>query len=72
MFTIRTAADPEIPGAERVREVTMCPPHDFEAAWATPTDATNHDDTVPALFCRSCGDVRAFRIPKGHHAQVVD
>lgn len=61
MFT-RTI--PEVPEHERVDlEHEMCPPHDFEAAWATPPDATSHDDTAPALYCKACGDVRAFRIP---------
>lgn len=63
MFT-RLSTDTEIPERERVDdERPLCPPHDFEAAWATPPDARDHDDTVPALFCRSCGDVRAFRVP---------
>ena len=44
-------------------EHELCPPHDFQAGWATPQDAANHDDTVPALWCGACGEVRAFRIP---------
>ena len=62
MFT-RTASDTEIPESEQVRDVKMCPPHDFDAGWASPSDATDHDDTVPALYCRACGDIRLFRIP---------
>lgn len=55
---------PAIPVAEQMPDrEPMCPPHDFEAAWATPRIALGHDDTVPALFCRACGDVREFRIP---------
>lgn len=41
----------------------LCPPHDFDAGWATPTDAKDHDDTVPALYCSACGEIRALRIP---------
>jgi hypothetical protein len=63
MFT-RALVTTEIPPAEDMPlNVTLCPPHDFEAGWASPHDAANHDDTVPALYCHSCGDVRAFRIP---------
>ena len=46
-----------------VPDIPAAAPHDFEAAWATPRIALGHDDTVPALFCRACGDVREFRIP---------
>lgn len=60
---VRAATEAEMPERERLDKEQFCPPHDFEAAWATPLNASDHDDTVPALFCRSCGDVRAFCIP---------
>ena len=63
MFT-RTLPRAEAPERENMElEHALCPPHDFESGWATPTDAKDHDDTVPGLFCRACGDVRPFRIP---------
>ena len=60
-------APPEIivesyPEREESDEMALCPPHDFQAAWATPPDSKDHDDTVPALFCAACGDIRAFRL----------
>ena len=59
-LVIQLAPDPDAPGLPHLDE---CPPHQFEAGWATPLDPANHEDTVPALWCRACGDVRAFRIP---------
>jgi hypothetical protein len=51
------------PEREEMHGERMCPPHEFESAWATPADAVNHEDTVPGLYCKACGDVRAFRLP---------
>ena len=53
-----------IPDEEQVApEERECPPHNFEAGWATPADGgKDHEDTIPALYCKACGDVRAFRI----------
>jgi len=62
MFT-RTAPKQDVPEREQLDEtILLCPPHDFESAWCTPLDAKDHDDTVPGLFCRACGSIRAFRI----------
>lgn len=53
-----------IPDEEQMTEERECPPHQFEAGWATPADGgKDHEDTIPALYCKACGDVRAFRIP---------
>lgn len=62
MFT-RTAELVDVPEREQMDKEQFCPPHDFEAGWATPLDAKDHDDTVPALYCHACGETRAFRIP---------
>lgn len=62
MFT-RTL-HPDIPDREQVREDLLCPPHDFDAAWAQPQNPSSNDDTVPALYCKACGEVRAFRVPE--------
>jgi hypothetical protein len=40
----------------------LCPPHDFDFGWASKPDAPG-DDTLPALYCRACGEIRAFRLP---------
>lgn len=62
MFTRTEKRD--IPAREDMDiEHAMCPPHDFEAAWALAPDAVNGEDTMPALYCKACGDVRAFRLP---------
>jgi hypothetical protein len=64
MFT-RTLHQQDIPDREDMPlEEQLCPPHEFEAAWGTPPDAANHEDTVPALYCRACGDIRRFRVPE--------
>lgn len=42
----------------------MCPPHDFEAAWAAPNRNELSADTVPALYCKACGEIRPFFIPE--------
>jgi hypothetical protein len=61
-MTVRTATQTDIPAQEQmVEREQWCPPHDFDAAWATPTSGDG--DTVPALYCRMCGDIRLFRIP---------
>lgn len=58
----RTAPQTEIPAAEQVPATEpWCPPHDFEAGWATPQDGIG--DNIPALWCHYCGTVMAFRIP---------
>ena len=60
---MRTATKPETPEREDMDlEHAMCPPHDFEFGWATKHDANPGDDTVPGIFCRSCGEVRAFKL----------
>lgn len=61
MFT-RTAQ--EVPEREKLdpETIQLCPPHDFESGWCSPLDAKDHDDTVPGLFCRACGSIRAFKI----------
>lgn len=62
MFTRIVPQD--IPEREQVGiEHTLCPPHDFDFGWATKADAQPGDDTVPAIYCKSCGDIRAFRLP---------
>ena len=59
---VGTIRSTEAPEHDRLPEGELiCPPHDFEAGWATPLDGGN--ENVPALWCRSCGDIRAFRIP---------
>lgn len=64
MMFVRTPTQMETPGAEDMDLGTaMCPPHSFEASWALPPGEDIRADTVPALFCASCGDVRLFRIP---------
>jgi hypothetical protein len=60
---VRTAPQTDIPDEELVHDTPLCPPHQFLSAWATPTDATDHEDTVPAIFCAACGDIRPLRIP---------
>lgn len=44
-------------------DLPECPPHQFDAGYATPLDPASHDDVVPALWCRACGEIRAFKIP---------
>ena len=59
----RTHVKPVIPEREDMDlDQALCPPHEFDAAWALAADATDHDDTVPALYCRACGEIRSFRL----------
>ena len=65
-MTVRTATqtDTEIPEEERVpngEQPCTFMPHDFDSSWATPPGGG--EDTVPCLYCRACGEVRALRIP---------
>lgn len=64
MFTRTVPKQLDIPEREQVEHETMCPPHDFDAAWALPAgDSLDGDSNVPALYCHMCGEVRLFRIP---------
>ena len=64
----RTARKIEIPVKEFVEErAHNCaldgPPHTFEGMWAAPARDRLGEDTVPALVCTSCGEVRILAIP---------
>lgn len=63
MFT-RTAKDADIPARERLDIEQLCPPHDFDAAWAAPSRNELNGESVPALYCHACGEVRPFFIPE--------
>lgn len=52
------------PEREQLPDEPMCPPHDFDAAWAAPSRAELNGESVPALYCHACGDVRPFYIPE--------
>lgn len=43
---------------------TLCPPHAFEQGWGLAPGEDIHADTVPTLFCASCGEIRLQRIPE--------
>lgn len=64
MFT-RTVA-PAIIGPEREQMPTeeMCPPHAFDQGWGLAPGDDLHADTVPVLFCGSCGEIRLMRVPE--------
>lgn len=42
----------------------ICPPHHFVPSWAAPYDGMSpgEDNTVPAMLCQHCGEVRAMRV----------
>ena len=63
MFT-RTQAEatPERENIDLDKE--MCPPHAFDQGWGLAHGDDVHADTVPVLFCASCGDIRLLRIPE--------
>ena len=61
MFT-RTAPQTDVPEREQV-EQELCPPHAFDQGWGLAHGEDIHADTVPVLFCASCGDIRLMRVP---------
>jgi hypothetical protein len=40
---------------------TMCPPHDFEGAWA---ELDGEDTHHGVIFCKRCGEVRGLGVPQ--------
>ena len=42
----------------------LCPPHAFDQGWGIAHEDDVHADTVPVLFCASCGEIRLMRIPE--------
>lgn len=59
MFT-RTAKPTDVPERERIEGEQICPPHDFDAAWAAPNRADMNGESVPALYCHACALVLPF------------
>ena len=41
----------------------LCPPHSFDQGWGLAHGEDIHADTVPVLFCASCGEIRLMRVP---------
>lgn len=58
-----TAHHVEIPVREQVNEELQCPPHAFDQGWGLAPGDDLHADTVPVLYCASCGDIRLMRVP---------
>jgi hypothetical protein len=42
----------------------MCPPHAFDQGWGLAHGEEIHADTVPVMFCGSCGEIRLMRVPE--------
>lgn len=61
MFT-RTV-HPDVPERERVDSELLCPPHAFDQGWGLAEGEDLHADTVPVMFCASCGEIRLMRVP---------
>lgn len=63
MFT-RTERPTQTPEAEDMDLATaLCPPHAFDQGWGLAPGDDLHSDTVPVMYCGSCGDIRLMRVP---------
>jgi hypothetical protein len=60
---INVVAAPVGPEREQI-EVQLCPPHAFEQGWGVAHGEEIHSDTVPVMFCGSCGEIRLMRVPE--------
>lgn len=62
MRRLKVAHPSVVPDEEQLSpDERWCPPHDFQATWATPADGS--EETVPAALCAYCGEIRSLRIP---------
>jgi hypothetical protein len=67
-MAVRTSRRVEIPEREQIEErahncATDGPPHNFEAAWAAPARDKMTEESIPAIYCTACGEIRPFAIP---------